>query len=80
MSLMFGKDPVATDCPNCHAHVTTIAEEEISLIAWVAAGIMFFSCVLCLCSPIPLVMDSLRDVKHYCPECRAIVGRYKAKL
>jgi len=76
---MFGPDPMNTVCPNCHNNITTATTEEIGVMAWVAAGVLC-AFVCWPCAPIPLCMDSLKDVTHRCPSCHCIVGRYRAKL
>ena len=34
----------------------------------------------CLCSCIPLCIDSLQAVTHTCPNCNAFIGRYKGGI
>ncbi|KNC70924.1 hypothetical protein SARC_16545 [Sphaeroforma arctica JP610] len=58
-------------CPNCQKNCITRTEFENGAFSW---GSAFFCCILgcwlgCCC--VPLVMDSCKDVTHYCSECRA---------
>merc|ERR1712080_57126 len=76
---MFGPDPMATVCRNCQAHITTATTVETGVMAWVAAGLMCAVGLWC-CAPIPLVMDSLKDVTHRCPSRNCMLGKYKAKM
>merc|ERR1719315_417778 len=75
----FGSDPVTTVCRNCHANITTSTSSETGVIAWVSAGVLCLIGCWC-CFWIPLGMNSLKDVLHKCPNCKAVVGRYKAKI
>merc|ERR1719430_355100 len=76
---MFGPDPMTCVCPNCHNNITTTTTEEIGVMAWIAAAVLC-AFVCWPCAPIPLCMDSLKDVTHRCPSCHCIVGRYRAKM
>merc|ERR1712080_391756 len=78
-SRRMGPDPMTLVCSNCQANITTDTREEIGIVAWIAAGVMCVTGLWC-CAPIPLFVDSLKDVTHVCPSCQALVGRYKAKL
>merc|ERR1711971_862271 len=82
--ILFGPDSVTTVCPNCQANITTDTKSEVGVFAAVAAGslcAMGFCGILCwLCAPIPLCMGSLKDVTHSCPNCHALVGKYRAKI
>lgn len=76
---MFYRDPVTTVCPNCRASITTSVAIETGTVAWISAGILC-AIGLCLCAPIPLCLGSMKDAIHRCPNCNAVVGRYKAKF
>ena len=34
-------------------------------------------CSCCLCMCIPCCIDALRDVRHRCPGCQSVIGRYE---
>jgi len=77
--LQVGRDPVSLTCPHCQANITTDIRVEAGTVAWVSAG---FLCAMscCLLAWLPLCMPSLKDVTHRCPNCNALIGRFKAKL
>jgi len=73
---MFREAPVVMACPHCRANITTSLTYENGTITWLAAGgLCFIGCWLGCCL-IPLCVDSLKDVKHYCPNCNKMVGSY----
>ena len=75
--------------------ITTSVAIETGTVAWISAGILC-AIGLCLCAPIPLCLGSMKvresnmstlwpsiifqDAIHRCPNCNAVVGRYKAKF
>jgi len=75
-----GTQPVTTNCPNCHANITTIPTEENGVLAWGLAAALCVVGAWC-CAPIPIFFtDKWKDVTHRCPNCGAIVGKYRAQL
>lgn len=69
--------PVRTTCPNCRANILTQLKYDSGLAAWlIAAGLCFFG-LGCGCCLIPFCVDACKDVEHYCPNCRTLIGRYK---
>merc|ERR1712211_12726 len=78
--IMFDRDPVTTTCRNCGNNITTSVHTETGVIAWITAGVCCaLGCWLGCCC-IPLCMDSMKDATHQCPNCNAVVGRFKAKF
>eukprot|EP00090_Calanus_glacialis_P024266 TRINITY_DN37690_c0_g1_i1.p1 TRINITY_DN37690_c0_g1~~TRINITY_DN37690_c0_g1_i1.p1 ORF type:complete len:131 (+),score=37.67 TRINITY_DN37690_c0_g1_i1:32-394(+) len=75
----FGEQAVTTVCRNCQANITTSTSSETGTIAWISAGVLCVIGFWC-CFWIPLTMDSLKDVTHKCPNCNAVVGKYKSKM
>ena len=76
----FGKFPVQVTCPNCKASIETRVDSHTGIIQWLTAGgICLIGCWLGCCL-IPLCVDDWRDVDHFCPNCNALVGRYKFGL
>ena len=72
----FDQQPIEMTCPHCRALILTRTETQTSAMQWI------FSCILCVflcccCAAIPLCIESLKDVKHYCPRCNQFLGRYK---
>ena len=74
----FGVTPASCNCPNCHQNVVTRTEYEVGLFAWLIAGIIFicagFICCLCF---IPFCVDSMKDVRHVCPNCNYTIHYIK---
>ena len=64
-------DPVNLECPNCGDRIQTKTEDSFSLI-----GCLFGFWLICACCCIP----SLRAVKHTCPTCNTVLGRYNGQF
>merc|ERR1719309_1366714 len=60
---IFGPQPMTCVCQNCQANITTATTDEVGVVAWIAAGVLCAFVCWC-CAPIPLCMDSLKDVTH----------------
>ena len=74
-----GPRPATLPCPSCQQVVTTRTSSSPGLMAWT------LSAVLCLtglwpCFFAPFCVDSLQKVKHYCPSCNVVVGKYREGL
>merc|ERR1712211_19821 len=75
----FGPNSVKIVCSPCQATVNTTTSSKPSMMAWAV------SCVLCFtmlwpCFCVPFCVDSLKNVKHTCPNCKSTLGRYKGGL
>jgi len=75
----FGPNSVKIVCSSCQATVNTTTSSKPSMMAWAV------SCVLCFtmlwpCFCVPFCVDSLKNVKHTCPNCKSTLGRYKGGL
>ncbi|XP_039541114.1 lipopolysaccharide-induced tumor necrosis factor-alpha factor homolog [Pimephales promelas] len=63
-------------CPHCMTEVLTEIEYLNGLLTWLICGVLgFFLCWICCC--IPFCMESCKDVKHTCPNCKNIIRIYK---
>ncbi|CAN9509963.1 unnamed protein product [Ophioblennius macclurei] len=72
----FGELPVLTTCPHCHTSVSTSTKYVTGGLTWLLC--IVFGCILCcLFFWIPFVVNSAKDVEHYCPNCSNIIYRYK---
>ncbi|XP_072385347.1 uncharacterized protein [Diabrotica undecimpunctata] len=71
-----GPSPTSTTCPSCHAQIVTSVETETTTKTHLFALLLcLFGC--CLCSCIPYCVDSCQAKTHYCPNCRAYIGRFE---
>jgi len=90
-SVEFLVDPVFVKCPNCGEQVQTKTESSFFLIGclfgflciWTKSessfsliGCLFGFLCICACCCIP----HLRSIKHTCPECNAVLGRYNGQF
>ena len=66
--------PTTVTCRGCNNRVETHTSQENGMMVWV---VMLVLCVLgfVLCSPIALCIPSLKDVVHYCPNCKKVLGK-----
>merc|ERR1719244_949677 len=72
----FGSRPVKTVCPSCLASITTSTKSNPSFMAWGFSAFLCFT-MLWPCFCLPFCVDSLQNVKHSCPACKVVLGRYK---
>lgn len=74
----FGMIPASCTCPNCHQNVVTRTEYETGLFTWLLVGIIFLcgGWIFCLCL-LPFCIDSLKDVRHICPNCNHAIYYHK---
>ncbi|XP_057663068.1 lipopolysaccharide-induced tumor necrosis factor-alpha factor homolog [Diorhabda carinulata] len=71
-----GPSPTSTTCPSCHAQIVTSVETETTTKTHLFALLLcLFGCWPCCC--IPYCMDSCQAKTHYCPNCRAYIGKYE---
>ncbi|KAJ8956991.1 hypothetical protein NQ318_012156 [Aromia moschata] len=73
--LVLGPNPQSITCPSCHAQITTAVELENSTKTHLIALVLCLVCFPCVC--VPYCMDSCKSKNHYCPNCRAYLGRYE---
>ncbi|XP_030646738.1 lipopolysaccharide-induced tumor necrosis factor-alpha factor homolog [Chanos chanos] len=73
---MYGTLPVQTVCPACAQNVITQLDYSSGNAVWLLClGLCMFGCFPF--SLIPFCVDSLKDVTHTCPNCRAVLGVYR---
>lgn len=72
----FGPRPMNMICYHCQSEIQTRTESEPSATAWVLGIVICLFCWPLSC--IPCCIDSLQDVTHKCPNCKKVVGTYKA--
>ncbi|XP_016139744.1 lipopolysaccharide-induced tumor necrosis factor-alpha factor homolog [Sinocyclocheilus grahami] len=68
--------PGRITCPHCMTDIITEIEYISGLLTWLLFGsLVIFVCWLCCC--IPFCVDTCKDVKHTCPNCKNIIRIYK---
>ncbi|KAJ8925139.1 hypothetical protein NQ315_001321 [Exocentrus adspersus] len=73
--LALGPQPTSATCPSCHAQIVTTVETEATTKTHLFALLLcLFGCYPCCC--IPYCVDSCQSQNHYCPNCRAYLGKY----
>ncbi|ORX59220.1 hypothetical protein BCR36DRAFT_408732 [Piromyces finnis] len=60
-------------CQYCDKDVSTVIQYENNAIIWIASVILLVigSCLCC----IPFLIISIKDVVHYCPNCKTEIAR-----
>ena len=74
-----GRHPVSTVCPRCGASVITNTTKIDGSMAWLWCFIIFIlgGGIFCLCL-IPFCVDSFKDVRHTCPNCKSVLGTHSS--
>jgi len=70
-----GPSPARLQCPSCQLDITTSTSSKPSAVAWTLSLVLCFT-MLWPCFCLPFCVDSLQNVKHKCPHCKATLGRY----
>ncbi|XP_077991165.1 LITAF domain-containing protein-like [Glandiceps talaboti] len=68
--------PVAQRCPRCQQEITTRLVYKNGWIVWLSAGIICLLGGWLGCCLIPFCIKSIKNVDHYCPVCKELVGKY----
>merc|ERR1711877_62551 len=71
-----GPNPARLMCPSCQMEITTRTSSKPSMMAWSLSLILCFT-MLWPCFCLPFCVDSLQNVKHKCPSCKVVLGRYR---
>jgi len=75
--ISLGASSVMCVCPSCRATVTTTTVYEAGGLCWlICFGCLFFGLWLGCCL-IPFCINECKDVVHKCPNCNALIGKYK---
>ncbi|KAG2189160.1 hypothetical protein INT44_004302 [Umbelopsis vinacea] len=68
-------EPIHMHCPHCHTQVRSVTGVVNGRLVWVTSFVLFLSTIVLAC--VPCCITWLKDVQHTCPECHAILGRYR---
>lgn len=70
-----GPAPVRMQCPYCFQMITTMPMTSPSFAAYMSCMLMFIF-LMWLCCWIPFLMEGCRTTKHFCPNCKHLIGVY----
>ncbi|KAI3414018.1 hypothetical protein GPALN_011484 [Globodera pallida] len=73
----FGRQPQKVYCSFCQQIVTSVTEETNgnAVYQWCLLLCCFFFC--CLLCVLPFFCHTCKNVDHYCPRCRTLLGQNK---
>jgi len=73
MPSIVSRNPVQMRCPYCNENIVTVIKYENNSLVWILTILLFIFCCCCFC--IPLLIDDIKDVIHYCPICNREIAR-----
>lgn len=73
MPSVVSRNPVQMRCPYCNENIVTVIKYENNSLVWILTILLFIFCCCCFC--IPLLIDDIKDVIHYCPICNREIAR-----
>ncbi|OUM63660.1 hypothetical protein PIROE2DRAFT_9736, partial [Piromyces sp. E2] len=73
MLSVVSRNPVQMRCPYCNENIVTVIKYENNSLVWILTILLFIFCCCCFC--IPLLIDDIKDVIHYCPICNREIAR-----
>ena len=75
-SLQFQRKSFRVYCPGCKYNVNTNTELSVGSLNWTVAGFLCAMGCYAGCCLVPFFLDSLKDVKHTCPNCSTQIASY----
>ena len=75
----FGLDSKRVFCSFCQNYCATAVRESYQTPAFIWAFILFCFSGAC-CAIIPFLRKDLKQVDHYCPHCKQMIGTYQPKM
>nr|XP_058157016.1 lipopolysaccharide-induced tumor necrosis factor-alpha factor homolog [Dasypus novemcinctus] len=76
-SVSFFDRPVQMCCPSCSKMIVTQLSYTAGALTWLTCGSLCLLGCIGGCCFIPFFLDSVQDVRHYCPNCNVLLGTYK---
>lgn len=73
-TLFLEDKPTFITCKKCGKSGSTLVERKASRTAWVLCGATSMLGLVCGCCLVPFLIPSLSRWKHYCPNCKELVG------
>ncbi|ODN04828.1 Cell death-inducing p53-target protein 1 [Orchesella cincta] len=64
-------------CPHCQTSIRTSIEKRPGIMAYLSGAIMACLCCFCGCCLIPCCIEECMEVKHTCPNCDGLIGKYR---
>ncbi|XP_062387228.1 uncharacterized protein LOC134076242 [Sardina pilchardus] len=69
--------PAKTQCPYCHAFVTTEITHTVGPVVWLVCAMSFLVGCVAGCCLLPFCINNFKDVNHKCPKCRSFIHTVK---
>ncbi|CAL8125533.1 unnamed protein product [Orchesella dallaii] len=64
-------------CPHCQTSIRTSIAKRPGIMAYLSGAIMACLCCFCGCCLIPCCIEECMEVKHTCPNCEGLIGKYR---
>ncbi|XP_078596591.1 LITAF domain-containing protein-like [Branchiostoma floridae x Branchiostoma japonicum] len=73
----FPVEPVQLQCPHCNATVRTDTQMVTGAVTWLVCFVLIVMIIglIGVCF-VPFCVDSTKDVRHTCPNCKNHLGTY----
>lgn len=72
--------PSITRCMRCNTQIMTNVEYYNSTITHCVGGILCLTAWYCCCCFLPYCFKGTKNVRHYCPQCKTLIGSYDRKM
>jgi lipopolysaccharide-induced tumor necrosis factor-alpha factor len=74
---ILGEKPVQCTCTNCHTLILTRVYQTPGFLSWIFCIILIlFGCWIGCCL-IPFCISKIQNTRHYCPNCKTVLGVYR---
>uniref|UniRef100_A0A336LET8 CSON004292 protein n=1 Tax=Culicoides sonorensis TaxID=179676 RepID=A0A336LET8_CULSO len=75
-----GDHPTMTKCMKCNSQIVTNVEYYNSNVTYCISGVLCLTAWYCCCCFLPCCLTRTKNVKHYCPQCKILIGTYEKKM